>query len=65
VTTNRHTVRRPRRGELSSAQREFLLYGPDSRCEGAFANDEEAIAAWERHREKLLACCPIGRRPCA
>jgi hypothetical protein len=49
---------------LTDAQRNFLLYGPlDGRLEG-FNSEEEVIAAWERHREELLAqrSAP-GRRP--
>jgi hypothetical protein len=49
--------------QLTSHQREFLLYGPDDRCGDAFNTEAEVEAAWQRHRDALLACCPPGRRP--
>jgi len=49
-------------GKLSGRQREFLLWGPDDRCGDAFADEAEVEAAWQRHREELLAACAPGRR---
>jgi hypothetical protein len=51
--------------ELSSDQRTFLLYGPDDRCGDAFDSEDEVRAAWEKHKEHLLADYAIGRRPWA
>lgn len=51
--------------KLSSDQRTFLLYGPDDRCGDAFDTEEEVRAAWEAHKEHLLADYAIGRRPWA
>jgi hypothetical protein len=55
-------ARAPAPDELSSDQRTFLLYGPDDRCGHAFNTEAEVEAAWQRHRETLLAACPAGRR---
>jgi hypothetical protein len=49
--------------ELTSHEREFLLWGPDDRVGDAFDTEEQVFAAWQRHREPLLASCPPGRRP--
>ena len=51
--------------ELSSDQRTFLLYGPDDRCGDAFDTEEQVEAAWQRHRERILADYAVGRRPWA
>jgi hypothetical protein len=51
--------------ELSSDQRTFLLYGPRDAYDGAFADESAVLAAWEKHREHLLADYAIGRRPWA
>jgi hypothetical protein len=50
-------------GKLSSDQRTFLLYGPRDAYDDAFADEAAVLAAWEKHREELLAACPRGRRP--
>lgn len=51
--------------KLSSDQRTFLLYGPDDRCGHAFDTEEAVLAAWEKHKEHLLADYAVGRRPWA
>jgi len=50
-------------GELSGRQREFLCWGPRDAFDDAFTDEAEVHAAWEQHREALLASCPPGRRP--
>jgi hypothetical protein len=50
-------------GELNSNQRTFLLYGPRDPFDDAFPDEAAVIAAWEKHREQLLADYAVGRRP--
>lgn len=51
--------------KLSSDQRTFLLYGPDDRCGDAFDTEGQVEAAWEKHKERILADYAVGRRPWA
>jgi hypothetical protein len=60
---NRHNCASLTPDELTSDQRTFLLYGPDDRVEHAFDTESQVEAAWQRHRDVLLACCQPGRRP--
>jgi len=50
-------------GELTSAQREFLCYGPKDAYDDAFPDESAVLAAWEAHKEHLLADYAVGRRP--
>src|SRR5262245_3970181 len=50
---------------LSSDQRIFLLYGPRDSYDDAFPDESAVLAAWEKHREALLADYAVGRRPWA
>jgi hypothetical protein len=51
--------------KLTPDQRNFLLYGPRDAYDPAFDTEEQVHAAWEKHRELLLADYAIGRRPWA
>jgi hypothetical protein len=55
----------PDPGELSGRQREFLCYGPRDSYDDAFTDESAVLAAWEQHRQTLLAGYAIGRRPWA
>jgi hypothetical protein len=63
MATNRHPIRHPHRGQLNHAQLMVLRYGPDPRWANAFHSEEHFRAAWERHRDRILAGYRRGRRP--
>jgi hypothetical protein len=65
MPTNRRQMLRGRRGVavvLDSAQELELLIGAGGKP-SHFADDEEAEAAWQAHRDDLLEKCPAGKRP--
>jgi hypothetical protein len=49
---------------LTSAQENFLTYGPRDDHDGAFDDEEAVLQAWAQHRERILARYQGGgRRP--
>lgn len=50
---------------LPAQQEMFLLYGPRDAYDDAFADENEVVAAWEQHRERILESHQPGRRPWA
>jgi hypothetical protein len=62
--TNRY-IRAPRRGQLTHAQSMFLKYGFDENWADAFRDEADYRAAWEQHREHIMAGYRHGRRPIA
>jgi hypothetical protein len=61
VPTNRTPLRRGR-GDLSHREWISLDYGEHG-DRPAFGSDVERREAWDRHRERLLKACHLGRRP--
>jgi hypothetical protein len=63
MPTNRHPVRHPRRGQLSHEQELELWLGPSHRG-SAFGSESERVAAWRRHRDRLMTVwAKHGTRP--
>lgn len=63
MATNRHPIARERRGGLTGEQEDALRYGGMATV---FEDEEEARAAWERHRQRLMTNhARNGHRPAA
>ena len=65
MAINRFTCPSPSPGQLTHAQRCWLLYGFDPKWSGAFASEAHYRETWARNREELMREYAPCRRPIA